>query len=449
MSGGTIQVPTTTSGGGGGGAVTIADGADVNAGSTTDAAVVSDSNGTLSGKLRGLVKWAFERMPASLGQKLMAASFPVVIASDQSPVTVATTQTTVTGTLGALNDVVTIAIDSHVGVGALLVGAGGTTLTVVAEISFDGGTNWVATSLIVPQFGNSGPSLSIGASTSLRSIACWGGTTHARIRCSAYTAGSCAITLQTSDSGVIPPATTLDGTTNANANVGITPVAGFDFGASQHKEILGYTTRPTAGRFAIAVRPYQASDGTNDTPIMDADARRGFQEISRWLGSTAPTVGQKANAASLPIVISSDQLFNLLSGVAGGSIGLPALPAVAEAAASAVADGIVIGLSTDLARNLRVRRENIDLTPASPTFATVGVASAQAVAANANRKGLLLINTSANRISLGFGAAAVLDSGVTLYPGGTFNMAQEDFDLSAVNAIASAAASNLAVQEYS
>lgn len=40
--------------GGGGGAVTIADGADVNSGSTTDAAVVGDSPGTISAKLRGI-----------------------------------------------------------------------------------------------------------------------------------------------------------------------------------------------------------------------------------------------------------------------------------------------------------------------------------------------------------------------------------------------------------
>lgn len=44
------------SGGGGGGPVTVADGADVTQGITTDAAVVTDANGTLSGKLRGLVK---------------------------------------------------------------------------------------------------------------------------------------------------------------------------------------------------------------------------------------------------------------------------------------------------------------------------------------------------------------------------------------------------------
>lgn len=75
-------------GAGGGTPVTIADGSDVNSGTTTDAASTSDSNGTLSSKLRGLVKWAYERMPASLGQKLSFASFPVVIASNQSPIDV-------------------------------------------------------------------------------------------------------------------------------------------------------------------------------------------------------------------------------------------------------------------------------------------------------------------------------------------------------------------------
>jgi hypothetical protein len=52
-------------------------------GATTDAAVTSDTPGTLAGYLRGLIKWAFERMPTSLGQKTRANSLPVVIASDQ------------------------------------------------------------------------------------------------------------------------------------------------------------------------------------------------------------------------------------------------------------------------------------------------------------------------------------------------------------------------------
>ncbi|MBI5035554.1 MAG: hypothetical protein HZB51_34110 [Chloroflexi bacterium] len=62
---------------------TITAGASADIGATSDAAVVTDANGTLSGKLRGLVKWAFERMPASLGQKARAASLGVALASDQ------------------------------------------------------------------------------------------------------------------------------------------------------------------------------------------------------------------------------------------------------------------------------------------------------------------------------------------------------------------------------
>lgn len=66
----------------------IASAASPDIGAVADAAVVTDTTGSLSGKLRGLVKWAFERMPASLGQKAMAASLPVVLASDQAAIAV-------------------------------------------------------------------------------------------------------------------------------------------------------------------------------------------------------------------------------------------------------------------------------------------------------------------------------------------------------------------------
>lgn len=87
---------------------------------------------------------------------------------------------------------------------------------------------------------------------------------------------------------------------------------------------------------------------------------------------------------------------------------------------------------------------------AVPTNVTVGVASAEAVALNASRRGLLLrnISTSSQRISLAFAAAAVLDSGITLYPGDTFYMDAFDFTTDDIRAIASAASAKLAVQEY-
>lgn len=88
------------------------------------------------------------------------------------------------------------------------------------------------------------------------------------------------------------------------------------------------------------------------------------------------------------------------------------------------------------------------LTANAPAAASVGVASAQAVAVNASRKGLILVNTSNKTISCGFGSAAVLNSGLTLFPGGAYNMTSFDINGSAVNCIASGAASNLSIQEY-
>lgn len=65
----TIRVVANADGtiGGGGGAATIANGADVTQGSTTDAAVDTDATGTISGKLRGLVKILAARLPVALG----------------------------------------------------------------------------------------------------------------------------------------------------------------------------------------------------------------------------------------------------------------------------------------------------------------------------------------------------------------------------------------------
>ena len=88
------------------------------------------------------------------------------------------------------------------------------------------------------------------------------------------------------------------------------------------------------------------------------------------------------------------------------------------------------------------------LTASAPTFATVGAASAEAVAVNTSRKGLMLKNTSANVISIAFGAAAVLNSGITLDAGEYWYMNEYTFTTAQVRAIASGAGSNLAIQEF-
>ena len=86
------------------------------------------------------------------------------------------------------------------------------------------------------------------------------------------------------------------------------------------------------------------------------------------------------------------------------------------------------------------------LTPAAPTAASVGVASGQ-ILASATYKRVELTNTSTSTISIGIGAAAVLNSGMTLIGTGSAATIEGPFT-AAVHAIASGAASNLAIQAF-
>ena len=91
----------------------------------------------------------------------------------------------------------------------------------------------------------------------------------------------------------------------------------------------------------------------------------------------------------------------------------------------------------------------VALTGAGPTSANVGVASAQVVAANGTRKGLVLTNLSGSKnISIAFGATAVFGAGITLQPGTVFVMDAFTFSTQAINAISDAAAQPLSIQEF-
>jgi hypothetical protein len=81
------------------------------------------------------------------------------------------------------------------------------------------------------------------------------------------------------------------------------------------------------------------------------------------------------------------------------------------------------------------------------TAATVGNASAQALASNAIRKALVAVNTSNNTISCAVGQTAVLYSGITLAPLASWYMGPDTLETGAVNCIASAAGSNLSLKE--
>lgn len=89
------------------------------------------------------------------------------------------------------------------------------------------------------------------------------------------------------------------------------------------------------------------------------------------------------------------------------------------------------------------------LTGSAPAAATVGIDSSQVLAANANRKGFVFVNTSASNISFGIGTNdAIMNYGITLTPNGVWVSDEYNYVTSAINAIASAEDSNLTIQEF-
>lgn len=89
---------------------------------------------------------------------------------------------------------------------------------------------------------------------------------------------------------------------------------------------------------------------------------------------------------------------------------------------------------------------------ANPTFVSVGVVSAQVIAANILRKQLLLVNDSDSPIYLGFaGDPAVVGSGTRLNAnGGSLQVGGPGgiaLDTSQINGIAGAASKNMTIQE--
>jgi hypothetical protein len=146
------------------------------------------------------------------------------------------------------------------------------------------------------------------------------------------------------------------------------------------------------------------------------------------------TLGQKTSANSTPVVLASDQSVLAINDN-GGSITVDGTVAVSGSVA-------VTGPITD-------SQYRANLTAATPTFVSVGTSTGTVLSANASRKGLILVNTSSGTISLGLGASAVLNSGITLKPNGTFCMGSFCLHTGQINGIASTPSCNLAIQEFS
>lgn len=200
------------------------------------------------------------------------------------------------------------------------------------------------------------------------------------------------------------------GTANIFMNVGVGTSLVEVYNDSQNPLIIA--GKGTAGAPDSAVTTIQGISGGTNIPVSQATAANLNAQV-------VGPVADGAVASGNPVQI-------------GGKDG----------------SGNIQTLATDTGGNLSISTR-IPLTASAPTTASIGVASTTVIAANANRKGLVLTNTSSlARVSLNLvGGSAVLDSGITLYPHDIFYMDAFTFTTAQINAISSIAATPVGIQE--
>lgn len=132
----------------GGGAATVADGANVAEGSITDAAVVSDANGTLSGKLRGVVKILADVWDSTNHLLKVVARSEQYTAPATGEVAGSVSSAalpSVPGKLVCVKARLSNAGNVYVGVGTVTKAAGTTTTTAGYELGPGDATPWIPT----------------------------------------------------------------------------------------------------------------------------------------------------------------------------------------------------------------------------------------------------------------------------------------------------------------
>jgi hypothetical protein len=175
----------------------------------------------------------------------------------------------------ALNGTALVALAGQAGAAVVLTGTWTATLT--PELSFDGGSTWIATSFYQP---NLGQILPTAAANGSYTILCSGGASHARVRASAFTSGSVSATLR------------------AAANRPVSVVSAGSDGANIHSLLTD-----TSGRLVLA-----SSSGTNITTATTTAVKGSAGVLRRVL------IGTGVASATV-------KLFNVASGSCSGTPG--------------------------------------------------------------------------------------------------------------------------------
>lgn len=304
--------------------------------------------------------------------------------------------------------------------------------TLAIEVSSDAGITWVARGIHVVGTAIFSSSVTANVIGSLNGSA----KTNVRVRATAAVTGTANVTMLVSDNPsnvyVANPIKVVDGSSVTSSTLLTIKAASSAAGTADTSVVVGLSPNsplPT-GSNVIGGVTQSGAFTTGRTWLLAATSDSiAAAQSGTW------TVQQGAT----PTSVANAWPFKLTDGTNTATVKAASTPAVSTDTA------LVVALSPNA---LSVVSTKTPLTDSSPTVSIVAATSGQALASNVNRKGLVLTNVSINKISLGLGSAAVLNSGITLYPGGTWEMSEYTFTTAAINAIASVASSNLGIQEF-
>jgi hypothetical protein len=186
-----------------------------------------------------------------------------------------------------------------------------------------------------------------------------------------------------------------------------------------------------------------------DGPVTPGTAANNSTLIGAQYNSTLPTLTNTQQSA-LQLDASGRLIAQVVGNVASGSAdsgnGVK-VSGVYNSTLPSLSIGARADLQTDVNGATYVSTK-VPRTYSAPTTASVTTTSSVIVAANANRKGLYLSNTTSQQISLGFnGNAAVYQNGITLFPGEKFFMDEYSFSTGAVSAVTTGTTTYIGVQE--
>lgn len=139
------------------------------------------------------------------------------------------------------------------------------------------------------------------------------------------------------------------------------------------------STAPTVGQKAMADSlPVAIASDQSPVPVSSTQLPAALVggrldgNTGAWLGSTAPSVGQKPMASSVPVVLASDyQVQGVTAPAAVAALTTNVIPLVRYNATPPTAtDGQVGALQTDINLNLKTREQYTDIGSFLPSFST-------------------------------------------------------------------------------